>query len=139
MQRKKKTTPRKKVSKAARAAIQRAAALAATNSTLELFLRAVSQLYPMDKLSPGIVLSYLPHDDEPEEKGLFYVSVCRYDVAGAVNPTNPGVKQTLCSAKATSLDAAITSLALMWQGKVEAATKFAGVNVVRRLGKKVQP
>jgi hypothetical protein len=116
--------------KRARKAVNKVKRELAKRPMLELFLMALTQLYPLDKLAPGIVLSALPN-------GGFYAAVCRYDLQGVASPTNPGAKQTLVSVQAgTALDA-ITALAQEWQGRTQHAQDFAGVTV-RRHGKLVR-
>ena len=117
--------------------------LAKQFSMLELFTQALSQLYPLDRLMPGITVSYLPLSNE------YYAAVCRYDIKGTPSPDNPGSKQTLLSVTAPSLREAIITLAAEWQGRTLTATKFMSTPIyagklaeknitVRRRGKKVR-
>lgn len=99
-------------------AARRVRELVQNNSTLELFLQALTQLYPLDKMTPGIQLAFLP-------EGKFYASVARYDVAGAASPQNPGAKQVLVSAKADTLLEAINALAENWHSQTRQAIAFA--------------
>lgn len=97
---------------------QRVKKLLQNFSTLELFLQALTQLYPLDKMTPGINLAYLPN-------GNFYASVSRYDVSGAASPTNPGAKQVLLSVQAPTLQETIINLAANWHESTRMAAAFA--------------
>lgn len=72
---------------------------------LELFLRALAELYPRDKLTPGIHLAYLPADSQ------FYASVKRY------NSANPHDFETLLSVKESTPLTATQELILGWYNK----------------------
>lgn len=82
-----------------------------TLTTLELFLRTLSELYPKDPSAPGLVLSFLP-------SGMFYASVARYD------ETNGRHKQILLQNQEPTLKQTIEDLAMRWVQKTEATRKF---------------
>lgn len=76
----------------------------------DLFLMALSELYPQDKLEPGIVIAYL------KDKMQFYGSVCRYD---------DGKKQVLIKAYGDSAAHVIQQLAEEWMDRSKHAVQFA--------------
>lgn len=82
-------------------------------TTLELFLMSLSELYPKDALSPGLVLSWLPSANR------FYVSVCRY------NSRLPEGKEMLSSCVGETADEAIRKLAEDWLGTHQSSMQFA--------------
>jgi len=83
---------------------------------LELVLRAVSELYPFDRTSPGIVLSYLKNEN-------FYVSLCRY--SGSFG----NGKMVLLNAQGDTIDTALAELISKWQGRKNAANEL-GVEAI---------
>jgi hypothetical protein len=71
-------------------------------STLDLFLKAVAELYRLDKSAPGLSLAWLA------DKGVYYASFCRYE-----GPLGEG-KQVMSNAVHKTLDGAIAKLAQNW-------------------------
>lgn len=76
---------------------------------LDLFLKAVTELYPHDKSAPGLVLSYL------QDKKEYYASFARYE--GAMGQG----KQVVTNHTAKTLEDAITGLAQKWYNGIPSA------------------
>lgn len=75
---------------------------AAMGNSLDLLLKAVSEMYPSDRSGPGIVCAWLPKTRE------YYVSLCRYmDYAG-------GNKTIVASAKGATFNDAATAVSRTW-------------------------
>lgn len=72
------------------------------SKVLALFLKALSELYRLDRCSPGIVAAWLP------DKEQYYVSIARYETARGEG------KQIIASAYGKTPDEAIDELARKW-------------------------
>ena len=84
-------------------------------SPIELFLRALTELYPKDCTRPGLVMSCLGTD--------FYASAVRYE-----NNDNQ-LKQVLCAAHGATPKEAVEALIVEWHGKTQHARALVrGVN-----------
>lgn len=78
-------------------------------SILEIFLQALTELYPLDKCAPGIVCAWI------KDKGKFYASIARYE------DYNGQGKQILSHAYGDTPEEAIKALAGNWYNGVTQA------------------
>lgn len=83
---------------------------------LEMFLQALTELYPKDAVAPGLSIACLP-GRASETGACYYVSVVRYEgsaptSAAAHNLQN--YKQVLYKATGPTLKAAVTSVISQW-------------------------
>ena len=67
----------------------------------DLILKALTEEYPNDKLSPGLVISYLSAPSDYR----YYVSICRYQLVD---------KKILFSYKGNSLEQALFEMCKEW-------------------------
>lgn len=89
---------------------------------LETFLKSLVELYPFDRLTPGLVTSFIP------ETSKFYASVVRYE--------NAGEKVVLCKTIADTLEEAETNVIAMWKNRAT-ATALLRKNIVVLGGKRM--
>lgn len=77
-------------------------------------LQALTELYPLDPTSPGLVMAYV------HNKG-FYCSIVRYE-----GPSQPGVenKQVLTNAFASSIEEAFRQCLLNWHSRTPKASEL---------------
>ena len=92
--------------------------------TLELLLRALTELYPLDKTRPGIVLSYL------DDKEMFYGSIARYDGMASVN--HPPDRQILATVQAATMADVLYELAAIWLQRTPMSQQLLATNQPRR-------
>jgi hypothetical protein len=78
----------------------------------ELFLQALTELYPLDKTAPGVVLAWV------KDKGAYYASAVRYE--GLMGDG----KQVLASAFGKTVEDALNILAQNWYSGVGKATEL---------------
>lgn len=107
-------------------------------STLEIFLRALTELYPKDALAPGLSVAYLPagkhtmqegmyyHGNEchlDEAGGCYYVSVVRYEGGVLRNEAMHNAanyKQVLYHATGGTLKQAVADVVNQWLSATKA-------------------
>ena len=82
------------------------AADAIDSKLLRLALQAITELYPSDRTTPGLVLAWLP------DKKQFYASFARYQ---------DGQKLIVAAAYADTLSEVLPALVESWHGKTEGA------------------
>jgi hypothetical protein len=78
---------------------------------LPLFLQGVTELYPLDKVSPGVVLSFL------SDRKYFYASLVRYE-------GHHENKTVLTNACGDTLDAALEQLFQNWKSGTARASEL---------------
>lgn len=67
----------------------------------QLILNALSEEYPQDNVSPGLVCAYVPRPFNAEKVGLYYVSLCRYNYNNEKEVLFKASKDTLADALIT--------------------------------------
>jgi len=93
----------------------------AKQSKLALFLQALTELYPRDKLSPGIQIAFLPYNgDEP---GQFYASLKRY------NGRDPKDFEILLTSTESTLEQAVDELITSWFRSTRTVRNFVNDNL----------